>query len=116
MDDRLHDDFVVRFVGVTDDRAGSFASDLRRELLDAAPGITVAHRRANSETMDFGATLGLVIGTSAATSVAHGIATWLRRNSGVSLSIETPSGTVVADNLNSANAQGIAEAVFSKKA
>lgn len=115
MNDMSQDGFIIRFRGVSDDEAGILAEDLRREILDAAPDVTATRQRANPDAMDFGTIIGLVVGSSAATSVAHGIALWLARNSGVNIQIVSENGYVLADNVSSANAAAMVAAVFTKQ-
>ena len=98
---------AIRFCDVTPDLGNQYAEDLRDTLADAIDsGGRIERVRSNPEAQDFGATLVLVLGTTAATAIAEGIRTWLARNSGASIELEVGGTTVHARNLDS---QGVAE-------
>ncbi len=110
----MSEEFHISFEGIDPGEAGNLAQSLRDELLDADPTVRVERRRDDPNAMDFGATLVLVLGTSAATALSNGIAVWLARNSGVSLQIKKNGTTLVAKHINSKNAAELAS-VFAVK-
>ena len=74
---------TLTFPDVTDDVANVYAEDLQRALEDTLTGSDrVERRRTRQDSQDFGATLVLVLGTTAVTAIAEGIKVWLARNSG----------------------------------
>jgi hypothetical protein len=86
-------------------RGGSdrHAETLRGAILDAAPNAKVERRKESQETMDFGATLGILLAAPAVVAIAKGLQIWLERHHGVELEIVTPDGTVIAKNITAAN-------------
>jgi hypothetical protein len=88
------------------------AVDLRDCLRDINGNVQVERLRDNPDTMDFGATLGLILGSAAVIAVAKGIAAWLARNSGVRLEIRQSDGSVaILTNLDSRDVFRIAQAI-----
>ena len=104
--------FVLRFEGVNAREAGLHAAGLRETLLDTSPDVGVDLNKADGETMDFGATLILVLGTPAVLAVAKGIAMYLARERAGELVIER-DGKVVFKG-SSGDAARIAEALGRK--
>lgn len=107
--------FVMRFPETETDKANRYArslADSLRDLLDSGDEVSVS--RDNPESQDFGATLVLVLGTTAVTALAEGIKAWLQRNSGAQLEILS-DGTVVAKNLESKDAASIAQALSKRR-
>ena len=105
---------TIKFPGVATSEANQYAQDLEDELREL-DDIRVERRRDRDDTLDFGATLVLVLGTAAVTALARGLARWLRRNSGANIQITTPDGrTVTADHLDSSDAAAIAKAIFAQ--
>jgi hypothetical protein len=111
----MQDQIQIRFLDKDPSEASSLAESLRAEILDAAPNAEVRRLREDPEAMDFGATLVLVLGSSAASAISHGIAIWLARNAGVNLKITTKDGEVLADHVSSKNAAEMVGAVFDRK-
>jgi hypothetical protein len=100
---------VLRFPEAATDQATRYARSLAEALGDIAPsGTHVNVQRDNPEAMDFGATLVLVLGTTAVTALAQGIKTWLARNSGARIEV-LKDGKVIAEHLDSKDAAQIAK-------
>jgi hypothetical protein len=55
----------------------------------------------DKNTQDFGATIAIILGTPAAIALAKGLADWLRRQAGKTLTIEDKSGKYSGTNLTS---------------
>ena len=91
--------YVIKFESTSVAEAGDLAEDLREAILDAHPDVSAERRRDDSNTMDFGATLAVLLGTPAVIAVAKGIQDWLERHQSAKLRIERPDGTVVVENL-----------------
>ncbi|NKM36364.1 hypothetical protein [Rhizobium laguerreae] len=106
--------FELSFEGVSSSEANILAQGLREELLEALPDATVTRKKTRQDTMDFGATLVLVLGTPVAVVAAKAIGNYLGRNSGAKITIRA-DGAIVAENLDSKDAARIAEAILSKK-
>ena len=105
-----NDRITIRFPDVTEDLGNAYAEDLQASLTDSlATGDWVERVRTNPESQDFGATLVLVLGTTAVTAIAEGIRTWLARNSGVSIDIVVGGKTVRARNLDNQGVQELAK-------
>jgi len=101
---------TIHFPDVTPDVGNVYAEDLRSSLEESLEaGGRLERRRSNPESQDFGATLVLVLGTSAVTAIAQGIRTWLARNSGVSIDIVVRGKVFRARNLGSQGVQELAK-------
>ena len=80
MDAMANERISLSFPGVTRDQANKFASSLSGQLKDVDRSIRVETMKDRPDTMDFGTTLVLVLGTAAVTEVAKGIAQWMARH------------------------------------
>lgn len=104
--------FEIKFEDLSPADASAHAADLREALLDASPAVDVELKRSDAATMDFGATLVLVLGTPAVIAIAKGIAAFLARERAGTLVIEQ-DGRVVFKG-NSSDAAKIAAALGEK--
>jgi Effector Associated Constant Component 1 len=102
---------TLSFTDATPDEGNRYAKDLRDFLVDADPHLRVAQRRERDDAQDFGATLVLVLGTTAVSTLAGGIAVWLRRNSGARITLKNAKGELLAEGLDSKDAARIVEAL-----
>ena len=101
---------AIRFPDSTPDDGNVFAEELRNALAETLDSTDrIERRRSNPDAQDFGATLVLVLGTTAVTAVAEGIRTWLARNSGVAIEISVGDKTVKATNLDSKGIEELAK-------
>jgi hypothetical protein len=107
------DIFIVKFDGASSKDASIFAESLRLEILDADPSIEAETKRDSKSTMDFGASLVLVLGTPAAVIAAKAILKWAGRNNDAKLQFFTPDGTLVVDHLESKDAAAVVKAFAS---
>jgi len=101
---------VIEFVDCSSADANRYAQDLESALLSVDPSIEVKRRRTNEESQDLVSSLVLLFGTPLATYLARSVYTWLARNSGAKIRISTPTGEVIAENLDSKDTARIAEA------
>lgn len=102
---------TIAFVDVTAAEANRLGNTLADALLRSDPNIIVDRQRESGETQDFGATIGVILGTAAATTVARGIAAWLARNSGAKIEIRRGGKVVLtATHITSKDIPRIAEA------
>ncbi|MEZ5831945.1 MAG: hypothetical protein R3D05_12265 [Dongiaceae bacterium] len=103
----------VRCISTSKANANKSASELRCHLLRVAgAGATIEIVRDDEETMDFGSTLVLVLGTGAAIAVAEGIRDFIAKW-GDSIVIETAGGKVIArgDSASGIDAAAVAAAL-----
>ncbi len=107
--------YVIKFTSVSVADANRYARELRDTLLDAAPDIQVERRRGDPRTQDFGATLVLILGTSSVTAIAKAIGDWLKLRNSASLTVETPEGHMLVQNITSKDAAKLAELLMPKK-
>ncbi len=99
----------ITFPGSTDGEANQLAGALQRRLVEADREISVRRERQNPHSQDGGATLAIILGSAAVTSVAKGIASWIARNAGTTIRIHSPDGTWV--DVRNATGQDTAEIV-----
>ena len=104
------DTMVLTFENVSVAEANRYAEDLRRDLLDADPSVQVQRRRYDPNSLDFGASLVLVLGAPAVVVLAKAVEKWLIRNNAASIRLEGPDGILIAKNLDSKNAAAVLEA------
>jgi hypothetical protein len=110
---------TIRFENLSLAEAGTHAANLQGELLalrhdESGQELeSVSLQKDSKGTMDFGATLVLLLGTPALIVVAQGIANYLSRT-GTSVTIEK-DGAVVIKGVRGADAARIVEAVKGRK-
>lgn len=87
----------IRAVGTDLAEANRIAGDLEDWLAQETPAINMARIRDNVLDQDFGATLAVILGTTAVTALAKGIANWLarRQDTILTLSRTSPTGEVI---------------------
>lgn len=81
-------DLLISFVNEDLATANDLAGDLAEFLRDDIPALSVARLRQDSRTQDFGATIGIILGSAAVTSLARGVAAWLARRQDAHLRLE----------------------------
>lgn len=89
-------DIVISFPDTDMATANELAGDLEESLAEDAPDLSVTRLREDPRTQDFGATLVLILGSTAVTALAKGIASWLARRQDAQLRLKrtTPDGQV----------------------
>ncbi len=97
----------IRFPGTTADEGNRLAAELQNELWALGEGVEMRRKRENEQAQDFGATLVLILGTTAVTAIARGIEAWIRRTG---TRIELSDGTVIK-NVDSSNLAAVAAAL-----
>ena len=102
---------LITFENASVADANIYCQDLRSQLLDADPDITVDRVRSDSSNMDFGATLVMVLGAPATIAAAKALITWAQRNNRASIVLTTHNGTLVAKNLESKDVAEVARAL-----
>ena len=106
--------YNITFDNVTAADTNRYASELRDTLLDIVPDITVERKRENPATQDFGSALVLLLGTSSVTALAKALGSWLQLRRGVSLTIKTDKGEIIATHLSSKDTQQLAQLFLSR--
>ena len=102
----------IRFPGMELGDAGMAAESLREQIEDETSEVDVGVEKDNPDTMDFGATLAIVLGTPAALALAKGIANWMaRERSAIEIEIGSEKVTVKASGTINENVARIVEAV-----
>jgi hypothetical protein len=101
--------FFIKFEDMSVAEAGILAEDLRHVILDAHPDASAAQRRGDPSFQDLGTLLELVLTAPAIIAVAQGMKAWLERYQSVTLRVERPDGTLVAENLTPKRAVEIAK-------
>lgn len=105
--------YRIKFLNTSPDEANTKATDLSDFLRHAVPQpdqLGLKRERTSKDSQDFGATLVLILGTTAITAVAKGLQSWLAAHSGTTLEITDEHGTVVASNINAKSAADITKA------
>ncbi|MBR0793996.1 hypothetical protein JQ615_01190 [Bradyrhizobium jicamae] len=100
--------FFIEFQDVDTAAAGTLAEELREYLLSADPAVSAERRRADQSSMDFGATLILLLGAPAAVAVAKGIEVFLARYQSAAIRITGADGSIIVENLTSRQASNLA--------
>src|SRR5271170_5128268 len=83
------DEFMLDFPDVSVADANRYCEDLRTQLLDADETIRVERMRRDETTMDFGATLAVVLGAPATVALAKALISWTKRNNAANLKVVT---------------------------
>ena len=105
--------YRIKFVNTSSDEANAKVTELSDYLRDAVPQhdqLDLKRERTSKDAQDFGATLVLVLGTTAITAVAKGLQSWLAAHTDTTLEITDEHGKVVAKNINSKSAADITKA------
>jgi hypothetical protein len=89
------DSLKMTFPGASLAEGNQLAGSLQECLRDVDPALVVERERTSGDTMDFGASLGVILAPAVISAVAKGVAAWLSRNSGVRLEIRQDDGTVI---------------------
>lgn len=84
----------IDFEGLEPADATRLADDLARFIKTTIPDVTAEVEGHSADTMDFGATVAVVLGTPAVVILAKGMADWLRRQGDPALVITTKKGSV----------------------
>lgn len=89
-------DILISFPNADKAFANELASDLAESLAEDTPSLSVTRRREDPLTQDFGATLAIIVGSTAVTALAKGIAKWLARRQDAHLHLKrtTSNGEV----------------------
>jgi Effector Associated Constant Component 1 len=81
-------DALISFSGVDLAAANDLAGDLTEWLTEDVPDLSINRVREDERAQDFGATLVLILGSTAVTALAKGIAKWLARRQDAKLHLK----------------------------
>lgn len=108
----MHDkEILIRFPDTSAAKSNDFAEALRQDLLDAVPGLTVERHREDPTTLDFGATLILVLGAPATLILARAIRKWACRTNAARIEFATKDGSFSVKNVDSRDVASIVKAL-----
>lgn len=85
------------------------ANSLENHLTSSTADIKVSRRREDFDSMDFGATLAIILGTASITALAEGIATWIKQRNGATVTIIVGSNVLKIESASLEEAQRIIE-------
>jgi hypothetical protein len=105
--------WTIRFDDVSS-RTANDASRTLGDVLRVVDGVSVERAKESDDSLDFGGTLVLVLGTPAIVAVAKAIAGWATRRNMATISVLDQNGHLVARNVDSKDAAAIIEA-FKKR-
>lgn len=106
---------VLTIEGISPTEASRYAKELRNALLNASEEIEVEYRRDDPRAQDFGATLILVLGTPAVVAAVSALRDWLKVRNTASVTVKTPSGEIIFQNLSSKGAEKLGEYLLGKQ-
>jgi hypothetical protein len=107
----MEQELLIEFGASSDGDAAILAQDLASLLRDVEPSLKSHALRKRPDSLDFGTTLALLVGSPFAIAVARGLAAFLQRHSGVRISIKTAEGEAIVENADSRDAPRIAAAL-----
>ena len=106
----------IRFPSMETGDAGNAARNLQEEIEDELPTADVKIDKDNMDTMDFGSTLVVVLGTPAVIALAKGIAKWMaRERSEIEIEIDSEKVRIKAAGTVNENVARIVEAINQAK-
>lgn len=106
--------YTVRFEGLEGADAGRAAESLRRSLQEVDPTIQSKRVRTDSEAMDLGGALEIVLAAPAILELAKGITAWLQRTHTSKVTITGPDGSTVVENISARDAADLARKLSAK--
>lgn len=104
----------VTFPNVAPAEMTRLAGELEKTLTQAAPGVTVERRRSDSDALDLGAIVAILIGSAAATKIAIGLERFIGKL-GIARVDFHLNGKVVIRNVTSADAAKIVQSLAHAK-
>ena len=81
-------DILISFPDTDMAAANELACELEESLAEDTPDLSVKRLREDPLTQDFGATLAIILGSTAVTALAKGIASWLARRQDAQLRLK----------------------------
>jgi hypothetical protein len=99
---------LVSLDGVSERESDQLADDLEKEFL--RNGLQVHRQREDEATMDFGATLVLVLGAPAVVIAAKALRDWVTRKNAGAI-VRKPDGEILVKGLESKDIAAVTEAI-----
>ncbi len=107
--------YLIRFEGASYADGGVYAGELRNALLDASDAVEVNIVRDDPKSLDFGTTLSIILAAPAVTAIAKALGDWLKLRASASVTMSTPNGDVVINNISAKDAASIGRLLLEKK-
>jgi hypothetical protein len=85
-------DILISFPDTDPATANELAGDLVESLVEDTPDLSVTRLREDPLSQDFGATLAIILGSTAVTALAKGVASWLARRHEAQLRLRRTMG------------------------
>lgn len=104
---------LIDFKNASASEANQLALDLKSYLDRQSLGDTRVIKT-RDDTMDFGGTLSVLLGTSSIVSIAQGISHWLMKHQDRKLTIKTAAGEIIGENLSSRDVEAILKTLNQK--
>ena len=99
----MNDDYSIKMHSASLKMAGALAASLEKQLKEQGL-FQVNKSKEDSDTMDLGAVVTAIVASGATAALANGVAAWLQKNLGASVTIKKNGETVIKNT----NASGIA--------
>jgi hypothetical protein len=99
----MNDDYSIKIHSASLKMAGALAASLEKQLKEQGL-FQVNKSKEDSDTMDLGAVVSAIVASGATVALANGVAAWLQKNLGASVTIKKNGETVIKNT----NASGIA--------
>jgi hypothetical protein len=101
--------YIVRFeTDLPTADAARAAESLRRSLQELDPTIAVKRVRTETEALDLGASLEVILAAPAIIQFAKGISNWLARTHSSRVTITGPDGSTIVENISAREATDLA--------
>lgn len=105
--------FTITLTGLLPREQEHAASELVRAIKQTDPSVTVERHPASATTMDFGASLAVILGSGAGIALAKGLQMWMGRWKNAELNLSSNGRTVVVKGLSGRDAIRVIEAFLS---
>jgi hypothetical protein len=106
----MEEKLTIQFEDLSSKAANEAARTLMN-VLHSVEGVTVERERTSNESLDFGASLVLVLGTPTLVALAHALSKWAHRSNQTSITIVKNGRKIVIKNLESKDAPSIVAAL-----
>jgi hypothetical protein len=99
--------YEVSFPSHDSASAGKYASELNEFISERVVGINTKRRRVDERALDLGTVLQITIESAAISTLAAGIADWLRLRRSAKITVES-NGRIVLENVSASDAKEVA--------
>jgi hypothetical protein len=101
--------YTIKFEDLEAADAGKAADSLRRSLQEVDPTMQAKRVRTETEAMDFGTALEVILAAPALIELAKGISNWLSRTHSSKVTVIGPDGQTIVENIGASDAAELAE-------